>query len=130
MVNGLLYFVPDGLISHCNFNAAVLLGISSSQIIGKTLPEVFPFLGEWMDRLEEFGERVVKFGGRELVFDLWTTSTHGIYAGYVLISDYKAEKEKELRLRTQMLKNASTPNIRFTTSKGKARPLSAAGRRP
>lgn len=104
VVNGLLYFVPDGLISHYNFNASVLLDISSSQIIGKTLPEVFPFLGEWMDRLEEFGERVVKFGGRELVFDLWTTSTHGIYAGYILISDYKAEKEKELRLRTQMLK--------------------------
>lgn len=120
VVNGLLYFVPDGLISHCNFNAAVLLGISSSQIIGKTLPEVFPFLGEWMDRLEEFGERVVKFGGRELVFDLWTTSTHGIYAGYILISDYKAEKEKELRLRTQMLKKRQHAKYTVYNIKGES----------
>ena len=104
VVNGLLYFVPDGLISHYNYSAAVLLNIAEDQIIGRTLPEVFPFMAEWMDRLDEFKERVVRFGGRELVFDLWTSPTHGIYAGYILISDYRAEKEKELRLRTQMLK--------------------------
>lgn len=73
-----------------------------------------------MDRLEEFGERVVKFGGRELVFDLWTTSTHGIYAGYVLISDYKAEKEKELRLRTQMLKKRQHAKYTVYNIKGES----------
>ena len=80
VVNGLLYFVPDGLISHCNFNAAVLFGDFFQSDHRKDAAGGISLLGEWMDRLEEFGERVVKFGGRELVFDLWTTSTHGIYA--------------------------------------------------
>ncbi|OUQ15665.1 hypothetical protein B5E84_14250 [Lachnoclostridium sp. An14] len=117
-VTGLLYFVPDGLICYCDYTAEKLLGLSLSQLIGRHLSDIFPFLDGYQNRYGEFGEQVVKYQGREFVFDLWTTSTHGIYAGYILISDYRSEVEKELRLRTRRLSEKQHAKYTFSNIKG------------
>lgn len=104
VVGGFIVFEPGGLIGYCNYCAAAILGKSESQLTGKPLVEVFPFMEKWMNRLDDFGERVIKFHGLELVFDLWRNETHGAHVGYIMISNYNEEQKKELRLRTQMMK--------------------------
>lgn len=117
-VNGILYFVPEARISYYSYNAAILLGATPNELVGKKLAEVFPFLNKWMDHINDFGEQVVKWSGRELSFDIWTTPTHGSVAGYILISDYKAEREKELRLRSKMLKTHQYAKYTFSNIRG------------
>lgn len=120
VINGFLFFEPGGLISCCNYNARAILGKTFCQLIGLRLPEVFPFMEKWMDKLDEFGERVIKFQGRELVFDLWQTETHGVHVGYIMMSNYQEEQKKELRLRTQMLKKRNNAKYTFASICGES----------
>lgn len=123
VVNGILYFVPGGYLSYYSYNAAILLEVTPYELIGRKLEDVFPFLNQWMDHIGDFGEQVVKWQGKEFSFDIWTSPTHGSYAGYILISDYKAEREKELRLRTKLLKNQQYAKYTFSNIKGDSRAI-------
>lgn len=79
-------------------------GVKPGELTDRNLFEVFPFLRSWDKRWEEYEEHVVKYHGRDLAFDIWTSSSHGVMMGYILISDYQREKEKELVLRTRLLR--------------------------
>lgn len=120
VTNGFLFLGPDGLIDSCNYSARVILGKSVDQLIGRQLSSVFPFMEKWMDKLDEFGERVVRFQGRELVFDLWLTETHGVHVGYIMVSNYQEEQKKELRLRTQMLEKPHNAKYTFASICGES----------
>lgn len=115
---GFLWFAPDGMITYYNYSACKLLKIPAVELVGQNITALFPFLEKWKDRIDEFGERVEKYNGKELVFDIWTNMTHGYRAGYIMISDYKAEKEKELRLRTRMMKGNQHAKYTFNDIRG------------
>lgn len=120
---GYLLFSCQNEVYYCDINARFLIGKRTEEIIGSPIFELFPFLAEYRNKLDSFGERVISYGGRSLIVDLWRYKTHGVYSGYIVISDYAAETQKELRLRRQMISKKHTAKYSFSSIKGRSQAI-------
>ncbi|MEY8336993.1 sigma 54-interacting transcriptional regulator [Lachnospiraceae bacterium 62-35] len=114
-VNGVMCFLPGDRISYYDYNAASLLHVSALELVGKRLADVFPFLKEYAGQPQEFGEQVVRFNERDLIFDLCIFPSRDSFIGYIFISDYKQDCERELRLRTKVLQKVHAAKDTFET---------------
>lgn len=98
--NGFLMFSgKDQIINYCDANAGILLRKSVSQIYGKSIYELFPFMISHQEEIEHSDDGILLYDGKRLVFDVWLYKTHGAYNGNILIMDDDAEVQKELQLR-------------------------------
>lgn len=98
--NGFVMFSSEErIINYCDRNAMTLLQKTGRQLYGRSIYDVFPFLQAHQEKIGKPGEELLLYDGRKLAFDIWNTSTHGTYIGYMLIMDEEAQSRKELRLR-------------------------------
>lgn len=95
----------------------------ADELLGNTIFDSFSFLKEYEESLDSFGERMITWSGRQLVVDLWRRKTHGIYSGYIVLSDYVAEAKKELRIRKQMIDKKHVAKYNFSMIKGKSKAI-------
>lgn len=123
---GCILYNEHNIIYHCDNGAEVLLNKKAGEILGQSLFDCFGFLREYEDTLDQFGERVVSWSGRQIVMDLWRRKTHGVHSGYMVLSDYAAEAKKELRLRKQMIEKKHTAKYNFSMIQGKSPAISQA----
>ncbi len=115
---GCILFTQSNVIYYCDNGAETLLNKKYHDIIGCSLTDCFPFMSDYIDRIDSFGEQIVLISGRQVVVDLWRTKTHGTYSGYIVLSDYAAETRKELRLRKQIIEKKHRARYSFSMIKG------------
>lgn len=108
----LMFSGKDRTINYCDSNAGVLLRKSVSQIYGKSIYELFPFMIPHQEEIELSDNGILLYDGKRLVFDVWSYKTHGSYNGNILIMDDDAEVKKELQLRR--LKTARRHQAKYT----------------
>lgn len=116
---GFLMFSDNG-IYYCNTSGLQLLRVSEHEILTKSVYDVFPFLRPYENRIGEFGERVVVYKGVHLVFNIWITEMNRSYNGYMILTDYLAETNKELRLRRQKIGQSYAARYTFDQITGKS----------
>lgn len=114
---GFIMFSVNG-IYYCNASGLQLLRTAREKILSKSVFDVFPFLRPYEDRIGQFGERVVLYKGIHLVFNLWITEMNDSYNGYILLTDYAAETNKELRLRRQKIGQSYAAKYTFDQISG------------
>ena len=120
--NGCMLFAEDRIWS-VNEGAEALLGKKAEEFLGNTIFECFPFLRDYENKLDQFGERVINWSGRQIIMDLWRNKSHGTYSGYITFADYVAETKKELRLRKQLNEKNNTAKYYFSMIQGKSKKL-------
>lgn len=115
---GCLLFSSQDEVYYCNTGARYLLGKHTRELMGKSIYELFPFLSKYKEKLDTYREQVVSVNGKQLIVEVWRTSTHDVSSGYIVLSDYIAEAKKELRIRKQMIGKKNVAKYNFSMIKG------------
>ena len=99
---GLVAFTQALTIFYCDAYAASLMGRPSQELIGRQLFDAFPALRSCeIHRGDEAGEQLVVHEGRTYAVKLNQVVQTGRETGYLQISDYWAEEQRQGDLRRQ-----------------------------
>ena len=100
---GLVAFTQALTIFYCDAYAASLMGRPSRELIGRQLFEAFPFLRSCeIHRGDEAREQLVVQEGKTYAVKLNQVVQTGQETGYLQISDYWAEEQRQGNLRRQV----------------------------
>ncbi len=111
---GLVAFTQALTIFYCDAYAASLMGRPSQELIGRRLFDAFPALRSCeIHRGDEAGEQLVVHEGRTYAVKLNQVVQTGRETGYLQISDYWAEEQRQGDLRRQASDRRSKAKYTF-----------------
>lgn len=111
---GLVAFTQALTIFYCDAYAASLMGRPSRELIGRQLFEAFPFLRSCeIHRGDEAREQLVVQEGKTYAVKLNQVVQTGQETGYLQISDYWAEEQRQGNLRRQVSDSRSKAKYTF-----------------
>ncbi len=122
---GLLAFTGDLLIFYCDFYVASLVGRTPQNLIGLYLYDALPFLRSCpIQQGNDAPEQLVVHSGRTYAVKLNRVRQTGRETGYLQISDYWAEEQRQGKLRRQVTGNKSNAKYTFRDIVGASQKLS------
>lgn len=121
---GLLAFTGDLHIFYCDSYVASLIQRSPQSLIGQPLFDAFPFLRSCqIHRGNETQEQLVAYDGKTYAVKLNLVLQTGRETGYLQISDYWAEEQRQGKLRRQVTGSKSTAKYTFQDIVGSSKKL-------
>lgn len=121
---GLLAFTGDLHIFYCDSYVASLIRRSPQSLIGQPLFDAFPFLRSCQIRRgNETQEQLVAYDGKTYAVKLNLVLQTGRETGYLQISDYWAEEQRQGKLRRQVTGSKSTAKYTFQDIVGSSKKL-------
>ena len=121
---GLLAFTGDLHIFYCDSYVASLIRRSPQALIGQPLFDAFPFLRSCQIRRgNETQEQLVAYDGKTYAVKLNLVLQTGRETGYLQISDYWAEEQRQGKLRRQVTGSKSTAKYTFQDIVGSSKKL-------
>ncbi len=122
---GLVAFTQALTIFYCDAYAASLMGRPSRELIGRQLFDAFPFLRSCeIHRGDEAREQLVVQEGKTYAVKLNQVVQTGRETGYLQISDYWAEEQRQGNLRRQVSDSRSKAKYTFRDIVGASAKLS------
>ncbi|HWS42686.1 MAG TPA: sigma 54-interacting transcriptional regulator [Pseudoflavonifractor sp.] len=111
---GLVAFTQNFVIFYCDSYVASLVGRPSRELIGRALFDVFPFLRSCeIHRGNETQEQLAVHDGKTYAVKLNLVLQTGRETGYLQISDYWAEEQRQGNLRRQVTSRKSKAKYTF-----------------
>ena len=121
---GLLAFTGNLHIFYCDAYVASMVQKSPQELIGQFLFEAFPFLRSCqIHRGNETQEQLVVYDGKTYAVKLNLVLQTGRETGYLQVSDYWAEEQRQGKLRRQVSGKRSTAKYTFHDIVGTSRRL-------
>lgn len=103
---GIVAFTQTLIIFYCDEYVSSLAGNTVENLIGKHLFEAFPFLRACkIHSGDQDQEQIVKYSGETYAVKLNLVLQNGRETGYLYISDYWVEEQRQVQLRRQVSGN-------------------------
>ncbi|MDO5408058.1 MAG: sigma 54-interacting transcriptional regulator [Eubacteriales bacterium] len=111
---GLVAFTQSMIIFYCDEYASSLVGSTGDNLIGRELFDAFPFLRSCKIHTGDYDqEQIVVYGGKTYVVKLNLILQTKKETGYVYISDYWVEEQRQVQLRRKVSGNKSKAKYSF-----------------
>ncbi len=123
---GLLLLSGNNVIEYCDRYVENVVGLPHENLIGKNLLDIFPALSAFLSEgVEGFQERVITFRGRQYIININTISRHQERIGYVRISNYWEQENRQNNLRRQLMRKRHVAKYTFDNILGVSEGISA-----
>lgn len=121
---GLLLLSGNNVIEYCDRYVENVVGLPQENLIGKNLLDIFPALSAFLSEgVEGFQERVITFRGRQYIININTISRHQERIGYVRISNYWEQENRQNNLRRQLMRKRHVAKYTFDNIMGESEAL-------